>query len=77
MFKASPVIELSFFSKGDARSVIISFFLAVFGIYSILQNCSYVSLVDRKYLFIMELILMMNINKTSKKIENVNDGQNK
>ena len=77
MFKASVVIELRFFPKGDVWSVIISFFLAVLGIYSIRQKFSYISLVYRKYPFIMELILMKNINKTPKKIENVNDDRNK
>ena len=33
MCKASAVIELWFFSKGDVWSVVISFFLVVFGIY--------------------------------------------
>ena len=33
-FKVSGDIELRFFSKGDVWSVIISFFLAVLGIYS-------------------------------------------
>ena len=77
MFKASAVIKLRFISKGDVWSVIISFFLAVLGIYSIRQIFSYISLVQRKYPFIMELILMKNINKTLKKIENVNDDGNK
>ena len=77
IFKASTAIELKFFSKGDAWYVIISFFLAVLGIYSIRQKFSYISLVYRKYPFIMELILMKNINKTPKKIENVNDDGNK
>ena len=77
MFKASAVIELRFFSKGDVWSVIISFFSAVLRIYSIQQKFSYISLVYRKYPFIMELILMKNINKTPKKIENVNDDGNK
>ena len=77
MFKASAVTELRFLSKGDVWSVIISFFLAVLGIYSIRQKFSYISLVYRKYPFIMELMLMKNINKTPKKIENVNDDGNK
>ena len=77
MFKASAVIELRFFSKGDVWSLIISFFLAVLGIYSIRQKFSYISLVYRKYPFIMDLILMKNINKTPKKIKNVNDGGKK
>ena len=76
MFKASAIIELSFFSKGDVWSVIISFFLAVLGIYSIQQKFSYISLVYRKYPFIIEFILTKNINKTPKKIENVNDDGN-
>ena len=66
--KASAVIELKFFSKNDVWSGIISFFLAVLGIYSIWQKFSYISLIYRKYPFIMELILMKNINKTPKKI---------
>ena len=77
MFKASAVIELRFFSKGDVWSVIISFFLAVLGIYSIRQKFSYISLVYRKCPFIMELILIKNINKTPKKIKNVNDDGSK
>ena len=72
MFKASAVIELRFFSKGDVWSFVINFFLAVLGTYSIRQKFSYISLVYRKYPFIMELILMKNINKTPKKMENVN-----
>ena len=54
-----------------------SFFSAVLGIYSIRQKFSYISLVYKKYPFIMELILMKNINKTAKKIENLNDDGNK
>ena len=77
MYKASAVIELRFFSKGDVWSVIISFFLAVLGIYSIRQKFSYISLVYRKCPFIMELILIKNINKTPKKIKNVNDDGSK
>ena len=77
MFKASAVIELRFFSKGDVWCVIMSFFVAVLGIYSIRQKLSYISFVYRKYLFIMELIPMKNINKAPKKIENVNDDGNK
>ena len=77
MFAASAVIELRFFSKGDIWSVIISFFLAVFRIYSIRQKFSDISLVYRKYPFIMELVIMKNINKTPKKIGNVNDDGNK
>ena len=77
MFKTSAVIELRFLSNGDAWSVIISFFLAILGIYSIRQIFSYISLVYRKYPFIMELMLKKNINKTPKKIANVNDDRNK
>ena len=77
MFKTSAVIELRFLSNGDVWSVIISFFLAILGIYSIRQIFSYISLVYRKYPFIMELMLKKNINKTPKKIENVNDDRNK
>ena len=77
MFKVSAVIESRFFSKGDVWSVIINFFLAVLGIHSIRQKFSYISLVYRKYPFIMELILMKNINGTPKKIENANDDENK
>ena len=65
MFKASAVIKLRFFSKGVVWSFVINF--------SIRQKFGYISLVYRKYPFIMELILMKNINKTPKKIENVND----
>ena len=68
---------MEIFSKGDVWSVIMSFFLVVLGIYSIRQKFSCVSLVYRKYPFIMELILMKNINKASKKIENINDDGNK
>ena len=77
MYKASAVIELTFFSKGGVWSVIISFFLAFLGTYSIRQKFSYISLVYRKCPFIMELILMKNISKTLKKIENVNDDGSK
>ena len=68
MFKVSAVIELRFFSKGDVGSVA-KLFLAVLGIYSIPQKFSCISLVYRKYPFIMELILTKNIDKTPKKIE--------
>ena len=77
MFKASVFIELRLFFKWDVWSVIISFFLEVLTIYSIRQRFSYISLVYRKYPFIMELILMKNINKTPKQIKNVNDNGNK
>ena len=75
MFKASAVTELRFFWEGDVWSVIISFVLAVLGIYSIRQKFSYISLGYRNYPFITEL--MKNINKTPRKIENVNDDGNK
>ena len=75
--KASVVIELNFFSKGDVWSVIISFLLGVLGTYSIRKKFSYISLVYRKYIFITELILMKNISKIPKKIGNVNDDGNK
>ena len=61
----------------DVCSIIISFFLAVLGIYSNRQKFNYISLVYKKYPFIMEFILMKNINKTPKTIENVNDDENK
>ena len=77
IFKASAVIKLRLFSKADVWSVAKSFFLAVFEIYSGWQKSRYISLVYRKYPFIMELILMRNINKAPKKIENVNDDGNK
>ena len=77
MFKAAAFIELRWFSKGDVWSVVICFFLAVLGIYSIRQKFSYISWVYRKYPYIVELILMKNINKTPKKIENANDDGNK
>ena len=77
MFKASTVIKLRFFSKGDVWSFVINLFLAVLGTYSIRQKFSYISLAYRKYPFIIELMLMKNINKTPKKIENVNDGGKK
>ena len=77
MFKASAVIELRFLSKGDVWSFVISFFLTVLGTCSSWQKFSYISLVYRKYPFIMELTLMKNIIKTPKKIENVNDDGNK
>ena len=76
MFKTSAVIEMRFFSKGDVWSVIKNFFLAALGIYSIIQKFSYISLIYRKHPFIMELILNNNINKTLKKIKNVNDDGN-
>ena len=77
MFKASAVIGLGSFSEGDVWSVIISFFLVVLGMYSIRQKFTNVSLVYRKYPFIIELMLIKNINKTPKKIENVNNDENK
>ena len=77
MFKASAVIGLGSFSEEDVWSVIISFFLVVLGMYSIRQKFTNVSLVYRKYPFIIELILIKNINKTPKKIENVNNDENK
>ena len=76
MFEASAVIKLRFLSIGDVWSVI-SFFLAVLGIYFIRQKFSYVSLIYKKSPFVMKLILMMNINKIPEKIENVNDDGNK
>ena len=77
MFKASAVIKFRFFSKLDVWSVTTSFFLAILGIYSIRQKFSYISLVCRKHPFIMELILLKNINETPKKMENANDDWNK
>ena len=77
MFKASGVIGLGSFSEEDVWSVIISFFLVVLGMYSIRQKFTNVSLVYRKYPFIIELMLIKNINKTPKKIENVNNDENK
>ena len=77
MFKASAVIGLGSFSEEDVWSVIISFFLVVLGMYSIRQKLTNVSLVYRKYPFIIELMLIKNINKTLKKIENVNNDENK
>ena len=77
MFKVSVVIELRFFSKEDVWSVIISFFLAVLGIYSIRQKFSYISLLYKKHPFFMELILLKNVNKTPKTMENANDDGNK
>ena len=77
MFKASAVIGLGSFSEEDVWSVIISFFLVVLGMYSIRQEFTNVSLVYRKYPFIIELMLIKNINKTPKKIENVNNDENK
>ena len=62
MFKASAlfkVIELRFLFK-DVWSVMISFFLAFLGIYLIRQKISYISLVYRKSVFIMGLILNTN-----------------
>ena len=49
----------------------------VLGIYSIRQKFSYRSSVFRKYPFTMEFIVMKNIDKAPKKIENVNDDGNK
>ena len=77
MFKASAVIGLGSFSEEDVWSVIISFFLVVLGMYSIRQKFTNVSLVYRKYPLIIELMLIKNINKTPKKIENVNNDENK
>ena len=78
MFKDSAVIELIFSSKGDVWSVIISFFLVVLGIYFVRQKLRYITFVYRKYPFIMELVIVLkNINKTLKKIENVNNDGNK
>ena len=77
MFKASAVIGLGSFSEEDVWSVIISFFLVVLGMYSIRQKFTNLSLVYRKYPFIIELMLIKNINKTPKKIENVNNDENK
>ena len=77
MFKASAVMKLRFFSKGNVWFVTISFFLAVLGTYSIRQKFSYINLVSREYPFIMELRHMNSINKTPKIIENVNDDGNK
>ena len=76
MFKASAVIKLRLFSKGDVWSVVISF-LAVVGTFSIWQKFGCISLAYRIYPFTMELILVKNTNKTPKKIENVNDDGNK
>ena len=77
MFKSSAVTELRFTSKGDICSVIISFPLAFLEIFSIRQKFSYISLIYKKSLFITELILPKNINKASKKMENVNNDGNK
>ena len=77
MFQSSAVTELRFTSKGDIYSVIISFPLAVLQIFSIRQKFSYISLIYKKSPFIMELILPKNINKASKKMENVNIDGNK
>ena len=57
MFKASAVVKLRFFSKGDVWDVAISFFLAALGIYSIRQEFSYISLIYGNYPFNMELYL--------------------
>ena len=51
MFKASAVIELRFFSTGDIWSVIVRFFLAVLGVYSIRQKFSYISFSLQKITF--------------------------
>ena len=77
IFQVLAVVELRFFSKGNVWSVTISFLLAVLGVYSIQKKFSYVSLIYRKQPFIMRFILMKNINKTPKKIENIKDGGNK
>ena len=77
MFKASAVIKLRLFSKGDVWSVVISFFLAVVGTFSIRQKFGCISIAYRIYPFTMELTFVKNINKTRKKIENVNDDRNK
>ena len=60
--------RINIFSKRDVWSVIMSFFSAVLEIYSIRQKLNF-----QKTLFHHGIILMKNINKTPKKIENVND----
>ena len=77
MFESSAVTELRFTSKGDICSVIISIPLAVLEIFSIQQKFSYISLIYKKSPFTMELILPKNINKAPKKMENVNNDENK
>ena len=73
MFKASVVTELRFFSKGDVWSVIINFFLAVLGIYSIPHKFSYINKFSLQKTPFHHGTYTMNINKTPKKIEDVKD----
>ena len=76
--EALAVIKLRFFSKGHVWSVIITLFLAVLGICSVRQKFSYISLINKKSPFTMELIIpMKNINKTPKTIENANNDGDK
>ena len=70
MFKASDVIELSFFSEGNVWSVVISFYLPVLGI-----SLHKFSL--QKIPFHHGTYTYQNVNKTPTKIENVNDDGNK
>ena len=63
---------MNIFYKTGVWSVIMIFFSAVLEIYSIRQKLNF-----QKTLFHHGIILMKNINKTPKKIENVNDDGNK
>ena len=77
LFKASAVIELRFFFQRRCLVCYNKLFLAVLRTNSIRKKFSYISSIYRKYPFILELILMKNINKTPKKMENINDDGNK
>ena len=78
MFEASAVIKLKIsFERRCLDCYNKFFFLAVLGIYFIRQKFSYISLIYKKIPFTRELILMKNINKPPKKIENVKDDGNK
>ena len=63
---------MNIFYKRGVWSVIMMFFSAVLEISSIRQK-----LIFQKALFHYGIILMKNINKTPKKIENVNNDGNK
>ena len=77
MFESSAVTELRFTSKGGICSVILSFPLTVFEIFSIRQKLSYISLIYKESPIIMKLILPKNINQAPKKMGNVNNDGNK
>ena len=75
MFEASAVFELGYSSKGDVWSVT-SFLSSLWNIFHPIEMWSHKFNLQESP-FIMELILMKNINKTPMKINNVNDDGNK